>query len=87
MKTKLWLGALAVALNAFCMGNACAQTFPSKPVTFISPYAPGGTTDILARILAPRLQQALGQPFLVEYRPGAGGNVGTAMVEIGRAHV
>jgi len=57
-----------------------AQAYPSKPVTFISPYVPGGTTDILARILAPRLQQALRQPFLVEYRPGAGGNVGTDMV-------
>ncbi len=61
-------------------GSGYGQAYPAKPVTFISPYAPGGTTDILARILAPRLQQALGQPFLVEYRPGAGGNVGTDMV-------
>lgn len=61
-------------------GPGHAQGYPNRPVTFVSPYAPGGTTDILARILAPRLQQALGQPFLVEYRPGAGGNVGTDMV-------
>ena len=71
-----WSALLAVVLT----GGAHAQGFPNRPVTFISPYAPGGTTDILARILAPRLQQALGQPFLVEYRPGAGGNVGTGSV-------
>ncbi len=76
----VWQLVLSALLAVVLSGASHAQGYPNRPVTFISPYAPGGTTDILARILAPRLQQALGQPFLVEYRPGAGGNVGTDMV-------
>lgn len=60
--------------------QAVGQGYPNKPVKFITPYAPGGTTDILARLLGTKLQQSLGQPFLIESRPGAGGNVGTDMV-------
>ena len=55
---------------------AHAQSWPSKPVRMIVPYAAGGTTDVLARILSERLGQALGQPFVIEYRPGAGGTIG-----------
>ncbi|OWT73583.1 MULTISPECIES: tripartite tricarboxylate transporter substrate binding protein [unclassified Achromobacter] len=56
------------------------DTWPDHPITIVSPYAPGGTTDILARLLAPRLQAKFGQAIVVENRAGAGGNIGTAYV-------
>ena len=65
---------LAVLLLA---AAAHAQTYPSRPVRIIVPFPPGGTTDILARISAERLQSTLGQPFLIENRSGAGGVIGT----------
>jgi tripartite-type tricarboxylate transporter receptor subunit TctC len=71
---------LAAAVVVFVAGLAGAQNYPTKPVRFYTPYPPGGTTDILARLLGTKLQQSLGQPFLVEPKPGAGGNVGTAFV-------
>ena len=61
-------------------GAAFGQAYPAKPVRFIYPYAPGGTTEFLARQIGTKLQQSLGQPFLVESKPGAGGNVGTDIV-------
>lgn len=54
--------------------------WPSRPVTIISPYNPGGTNDVVARLVADRLQKALGQPFVVENKPGAAGIVGTQLV-------
>jgi tripartite-type tricarboxylate transporter receptor subunit TctC len=54
--------------------------WPSRPIKFVVPYPPGGPTDLMARILAPKLQAALGQPVIVENRSGAGGNLGTDQV-------
>ena len=53
-----------------------ARTWPDRPVHLIVPYPPGGSTDILFRVLADKLKEKLGQPFIVENRPGASGNAG-----------
>jgi tripartite-type tricarboxylate transporter receptor subunit TctC len=74
---------ISVALSAiaFAVTPAAAQTsWPTKPVKIVVPFAPGGTTDILARAVAPELSRALGQPFIVENRAGAGGNIGADLV-------
>lgn len=70
-------GAMALlALPAF----ARAQAWPTQPVRLVAPFPPGGLVDQLARLLAPRLAARFGQPFVVENRPGAGGNVGADLV-------
>ena len=64
----LWLGMAAPA--------AIAQKYPTKPIRLISPFAPGGGTDILSRVIAPRVSAVIGQPVVVDNRPGAGGALG-----------
>ena len=60
--------------------SANAQTYPSKPIRFVSPYPPGGANDILARIISPRLGEFLGQQLVIENRGGATGNIGAEYV-------
>ncbi|MDM0010991.1 tripartite tricarboxylate transporter substrate binding protein [Variovorax sp. J22P168] len=78
---RLLLTATATAALALLGGPAAAQgTWPTKPVRIVVPFAPGGTTDILARAVAPELSRAFGQQFVVDNRAGAGGNVGAEIV-------
>lgn len=60
--------------------TSMAQTYPDRPIRFISPYAPGGGTDILARLLGQKLNESFGQPVVIENRPGGGGILGTELV-------
>ena len=78
MKTILW-GMLALA-SALCPAAAQAQGFPTRPVTIVVPYPPGGLIDLVARVIQPPLQAQLGQSVIVENRSGAGGNVGAEVV-------
>lgn len=74
-----------------------AQNYPDRPVTIVVPYNPGGSTDAGARLIGQSLSEQLGQPFVVENKPGASGVIGTEFVaksapdgqtvQIGRAHV
>jgi tripartite-type tricarboxylate transporter receptor subunit TctC len=70
----------ALLVFAFLTGAACAQAYPSKAVRVVVPYPAGSTPDTIGRTLAERLQKALGQPFIVENRSGAGGNIGAEAV-------
>ena len=68
------------ALSGFATAQPMASGWPNRPVRIVVPFTPGGTTDILARALAPELGKAFGQTFIVDNKPGAGGNVGADMV-------
>lgn len=71
---------LAVAILALATLTAAAQTYPNRPVKVIIPFPPGGTLDTLGRALAQKLQEQLGQPFVVENKPGGNGIIGADAV-------
>ena len=76
---------IAAVLLALFPLIAAAQTFPARQITIVVPYSPGSTSDLLPRAIAPLLSQSMGVPVVVENRPGAGGNVGAAVVAKGEA--
>lgn len=79
-RRRVWAVAAAAALSA-AVPHVLAQTsWPTKPITFVVPQNPGGANDVIARAVAQGLENALGQPVIVENRPGANGNLGTGQV-------
>jgi tripartite-type tricarboxylate transporter receptor subunit TctC len=73
---KRLLSGAVLVLAAATAGTSFAQTYPSKPVRIIAPFAPGGGTDFIARLIAQKLTERIGQQVIVENKPGAGGNLG-----------
>lgn len=79
-KRNFCLSSLAGLVLATAAGTGWAQTYPTKPVRLVVPFPPGGLIDNMARLLGPRMAQELGQPVVIDNKPGAGGNVGAADV-------
>jgi tripartite-type tricarboxylate transporter receptor subunit TctC len=74
---------ISLALAALLLASAAAAQppdYPNRPVKLVAPFAPGGPVDVVARVLAPKLSERLGQQFYVENHPGGSGNIGTALV-------
>lgn len=71
---------LVLTLSILYMAAAGAQSWPSKPIRYIVPFPPGGSSDLISRAIAPRLQERLGQPVVIENVPGAGGMLGVDRV-------
>lgn len=80
MRHGFGLTLLACMMTLACAANGLAQTYPAKPIRFYTPYPPGGTTDIMARLIGAKLYESWGQPVIVDAKPGAGGNIGTDFV-------
>jgi tripartite-type tricarboxylate transporter receptor subunit TctC len=80
MKTARLLAALVGAATLLLAPETYAQNFPSKPIRLVMPYPPGGSSDILARPIANEMSKSLGQPVLIEYKPGAGSTIGADFI-------
>jgi len=80
---KCWQAVVAAIAVGFPAGPALGQSYPTKPVQVIIPYTAGGVADTIMRLLAPRMEDVLGQKLIIEARPGAAGNIGT--LEVSRA--
>lgn len=76
-RALLAAGAAALAAPAFAQSTG---TWPSRPIRLVVPFAPGGSTDVIARLLSEHMAQRLGQPLVIDNRPGAGSTLGTGMV-------
>jgi tripartite-type tricarboxylate transporter receptor subunit TctC len=70
---------LTVFMCAAASGFAFGQTYPTKAIRIIAPFAPGGGTDLIARVAAQKMTESLGQQVIVDNRPGAGGTVGATL--------
>lgn len=70
----------ALFISLLLSTSAIAQAYPSRPIRYIVPFPPGGSSDLIARVIAPKMSERLGQPIVVENRPGAGGMLGVDVV-------
>jgi len=82
MRRVSMLGLVATALSIYQAPQAIAQTFPSRPVKLVVTYPPGGSSDLMARVMARKMQEAWGQAVVVENKSGAAGSVGMEYAKI-----
>ena len=76
---KNFLFPVTVMLALLMQAQASAQGYPSRPIQMIQPFAPGGAVELYARTITAKVAESIGQPFVVESRPGAGGNIAATM--------